>query len=76
MQESTISRDQNCSLLYNLLKLFVLTLTLGPVPDVDYVLSICLQSNLPIMEQPASIDVNKFKPRDRQHGKRKDADSI
>lgn len=46
----------------------------GPVPDVDYVLSICLQSNLPIMEQPASIDVNKFKPRDRQHGKRKDAD--
>lgn len=48
----------------------------GPLPDVDYVLSICLQSNIPIGE-PASSDVsgsNKFKPRDRQHGKRKDAD--
>ncbi|XP_071729977.1 cleavage stimulation factor subunit 77 [Rutidosis leptorrhynchoides] len=62
----------------------------GPMPDVDYVISICLQSVLPIVEPgklltqphvgPASSDVsgsNKshmFKPRDRQHGKRKDAD--
>lgn len=53
----------------------------GPLPDVDYVVSICLQSILPIVEVgPASSDVsgsNKshlFKPRDRQHGKRKDAD--
>lgn len=62
----------------------------GPLPDVDYVISICLQSTLPIMEptklptqaqaRPASSDVSGsskshlFKPRDRQHGKRKDAD--
>ncbi|KVI01969.1 RNA-processing protein, HAT helix [Cynara cardunculus var. scolymus] len=62
----------------------------GPLPDVDYVLSICLQSTIPIGEPgklaiqsqagPASSDVSGsskshlFKPRDRQHGKRKDAD--
>lgn len=63
----------------------------GALPDVDYVLSICLQSTIPIGEpgklatQPqagpsASSDVSGsskshlFKPRDRQHGKRKDAD--
>ncbi|GKA58614.1 cleavage stimulation factor subunit 77 [Tanacetum coccineum] len=62
----------------------------GPLPDVDYVISICLQSTLPIMEptklstqpqaRPASSDVSGsskshlFKPRDRQPGKRKNAD--
>ncbi|KAK9077280.1 hypothetical protein SSX86_005617 [Deinandra increscens subsp. villosa] len=62
----------------------------GPLPDVDYVLSICLQSTLPVPEAklsiqpqvgPASSDVSGsskshlFKPtRGRQHGKRKDAD--
>nr|GEX76314.1 cleavage stimulation factor subunit 77 [Tanacetum cinerariifolium] len=61
-----------------------------PLPDVDYVISICLQSTLPIMEptklptqpqaRPASSDVSGsskshlFKPRDRQHGKRKNAE--
>lgn len=65
---------------------------IGPLPDVDYVISICLQSNLPIGESgklpiqpqagPASSDVSgsskshMFKPRDRHHGKRKDADSM
>nr|GEU95010.1 cleavage stimulation factor subunit 77 [Tanacetum cinerariifolium] len=62
----------------------------GPLPDVDYVKSICLQSTLPIMEptklstqpqaRPTSSDVSGsskshlFKPRDRQPGKRKNAD--
>ncbi|KAJ0935724.1 putative suppressor of forked, tetratricopeptide-like helical domain superfamily [Helianthus annuus] len=58
----------------------------GPLPDVDYVLSICLQSTLPVAEPgklaqvgPASSDVSGsskshlFKPRDR-HGKKREAD--
>nr|XP_043627865.1 cleavage stimulation factor subunit 77 [Erigeron canadensis] len=63
----------------------------GPLPDVDFVLSICLQSTLPVAEtvksvaqpqaRPASTDApgstksHLFKPRDRQHGKRKEADN-
>ncbi|XP_076957543.1 cleavage stimulation factor subunit 77-like isoform X1 [Bidens hawaiensis] len=62
----------------------------GPLPDVDYVLSICLQSTLPVVEPrklatqpqvgPASSDVSGsskshlFIPRDRQKGKKRDAD--
>ncbi|MFS7920550.1 putative suppressor of forked, tetratricopeptide-like helical domain superfamily [Helianthus anomalus] len=58
----------------------------GPLPDVDYVLSICLQSTLPVAEPGklsqvglASSDVSGsskshlFKPRDR-HGKKREAD--
>lgn len=64
----------------------------GPSPDADFVISVCLQSNipsatgksgtasLPLQSGPAPStsdlsDSSKFRPRDRQPGKRKDMDS-
>lgn len=64
---------------------------LGPCPDVDFVLSICLQTNIPsatgkspqqlqVGPVPSSSDLSgssKFKQtRDRQPGKRKSSESM
>ncbi|KAF3624886.1 putative cleavage stimulation factor subunit 3-like isoform X4 [Capsicum annuum] len=63
----------------------------GPSPDADLVISVCLQSNIPLATgksgtaslplqsgpAPSTSDVSdssKFRPRDRQLGKRKDMD--
>ncbi|PHT63894.1 hypothetical protein T459_32192 [Capsicum annuum] len=65
----------------------------GPSPDADLVISVCLQSNIPLATgksgtaslplqsgpAPSTSDVSdssKFRPRDRQLGKRKDMDSL
>ncbi|XP_025888929.1 cleavage stimulation factor subunit 77 isoform X1 [Solanum lycopersicum] len=63
----------------------------GPSPDADFVISVCLQSNIPAATgksgtaslpllsgaAPSTSDLSdssKFRPRDRQPGKRKDMD--
>lgn len=64
---------------------------LGPSPDVDFVISVCLQSNIPLPtgksmapaqggSAPSTSDLSgssKYKStRDRQAGKRKDLESM
>ncbi|CAH9057643.1 unnamed protein product [Cuscuta europaea] len=49
----------------------------GPSPDADFVISICLQSNIPSIPSMSdrSDSSNKYQTRDRRPGKRKDMDS-